>query len=33
MGIKEGTGDEQWELYISNESLNSIPEMNITPLS
>ena len=27
MGIKEGTCDEHWILYVSNESLNSIPEI------
>ena len=26
MGIKEGTCDEHWILYVSDESLNSIPE-------
>ena len=31
MGIKEGTGyDEHWVLYISDESLSSTPETNIT---
>ena len=31
MGIKEGINccDEQWVLYISEESLNSIPETNV----
>ena len=29
MGIKEGTCDEQWVLYVSDESLNSTPETNI----
>ena len=29
MGTKEGTCDEQWVLYVSDESLNSIPEANI----
>ena len=30
-GIKEGTsGDEHWVLYISGESLSSVPETNIT---
>ena len=30
MGIKEDPcGDEQWVLYISDESLNSAPEINI----
>ena len=28
MGIKEGTCDEHWVLYVSDESLNSIPETN-----
>ena len=28
MDIKEGTYDEQWVLYISDESPNS-PEMNV----
>jgi len=26
MGIKEGTCDEHWVLYVSDESLNSTPE-------
>ena len=26
MGIKEGTCDEHWVLYVSVESLNSTPE-------
>ena len=30
MGIKEGTSDEHWVLYVSDESLNSTPETNIT---
>ena len=30
MGTKEGTCDEHWVLYISNESLNSSPEANNT---
>ena len=31
MGIKEGTCCvEHWVLYVSDESLNSIPEVNIT---
>ena len=31
MGIKEGTCyDEQWVLYVSDESLNSTPETDIT---
>ena len=29
MGIKEGTCDEHWVLHVSDESLNSIPEINI----
>ena len=30
-GIKEGTcWDEHWVLYVSDESLNSTPETNIT---
>ena len=29
MGIKKGTRDEHWVLYVSNESLNSTPETNI----
>ena len=29
MGIKEGTCDEHWGLYVSDESLNSTPETNI----
>ena len=29
-GIKEGTYNEHWVLYISDESLNSTPETNIT---
>ena len=32
MSIKEGTcWDENWVLYVSNESLNSTPEASITP--
>ena len=31
IGIKEGTCDEHWVLYVSDESLNSTPETNITP--
>ena len=27
-GIKEGTCDEPWVLYVSDESLNSTPETN-----
>ena len=27
--IKEGTCDEHWVLYVSDESLNSTPETNI----
>ena len=31
MGIKEGTSwDEHWVLYVSDESLNSTPEIIIT---
>ena len=31
MGIKEGTcWDKHWVLYVSNQSLNSIPEIIIT---
>ena len=31
MGIKEGTcSDENWVLYISDESQNSTPESNTT---
>ena len=30
MGIKEGTCDEHWVLYVSDESLNSTPETNTT---
>ena len=30
MEIKEGTWDEHWLLHISDESLNSTPETNIT---
>ena len=30
MGIKEGTGDERWVLRLSDESLSSTPETNIT---
>ena len=31
VGIKEGTcQDEQWMLYVSDESLNSIPETKTT---
>ena len=28
MGIKEGTCDEHWVLYVCDESLNSTPETN-----
>ena len=28
-GIKEGTRDEHWVLYVSDESLNSTHETNI----
>ena len=32
LSIKEGTcHEEHWVLYISDESLNSIPEINIAP--
>ena len=30
MGIKEGTWDEHWVLYVSDASLNSSPETIIT---
>ena len=30
VGIKEGTCDEHWVLYVSDESLNSSLETNIT---
>ena len=30
MGIKEDICVEHWMLYVSNESLNSAPENNIT---
>ena len=30
MSIKEGTCDEHWVLYVSDESLNPTPETNIT---
>ena len=29
MSIKEGTCDEHWVLYVSDESVNSIPETNM----
>ena len=29
MGTKEGTCNEHWVLYVSDESLNSTPETNI----
>ena len=29
MGINEGTCDEHWVLYVSDESLNSTSETNI----
>ena len=29
MGIKEGTCDEHWVLYVNDESLNSTTETNI----
>ena len=28
MGIKEGSYDEYWVLYVSEQSLNSTPETN-----
>ena len=30
IGIKDGTCDEYWTLYVSDESLNSTPETTIT---
>ena len=30
MVVKEGTCDEHWVLYVSDESLNCTPETNIT---
>lgn len=30
LGTKEGISDEQWGLYVSDESPNSIPETSIT---
>ena len=30
MGIKEGTCVKHWVLYVSDESLNSTPDNNIT---
>ena len=30
MGAKEGTCDEPWVLYVSDESLTSTPETNTT---
>ena len=30
MGIKEGTCDEHWVLYLSDEPLNSTPETDST---
>ena len=31
MGVKEGICcDEQWMFYVSDESLNSTPETNLT---
>ena len=30
MGIKEGTCDEHWVLYVSDELLNPNPETNTT---
>ena len=32
MDIKEGTWDDHWVLYVTDESLNS-PETNITKLN
>ena len=29
MGIKEGTCDEPWVFYVSDESLNSTPEFTL----
>ena len=29
-GMKEGTCDEHWVLYVNDELLNSTPETNIT---
>ena len=28
LGIQEGTCDEHWMLYVSDESVNSTPETN-----
>ena len=30
MGIKKGTCDEHWVLYVSDELLHSIPDTNTT---
>ena len=30
IGIKEGACDEHWVFYVSDESLNSTPEINFT---
>ena len=30
MGIKEGTCDEHWVVYVGDKSLNSTPETDIT---
>ena len=30
MAIKDGTCNEHWVLYVSDESLNPTPETNIT---
>ena len=30
LSIKEGTCDEHWVLYVSDELLNSTPETNFT---
>ena len=32
MGIKEGTCDEHWVLYVSDKSLNFIPGIIITTI-
>ena len=29
-GIKEDIWDEHWVLFVSDESLNSIPEISVT---
>ena len=33
MGIKEGTCDEHWVLYVSDESLNSNSETNMLTIT